>query len=74
MRGGAVMTVQITRLEHDAGALRRRHGVSEAAVARRILSLALVLERYSCAEAAKSCGGRFCCIFGLPDRSGQALP
>jgi transposase len=51
------MTVQITRLEHDADALRQHAGgVSAAPVARRLLALALVLEGHSRAEAAKSCG------------------
>jgi transposase len=51
------MTVQITRLEHDADALRQHAGrVSAAHVARRLLALALVLEGHSRAQAAKSCG------------------
>src|ERR1700761_1464330 len=51
------MTVQITRLEHDAAALRQHAGrVSEAPVARRLLALASVLEGHSRAEAARSCG------------------
>ena len=51
------MTVQITRLEHDAAALRQHAGrVSEAPVARRLLALASVLEGHSRAEAATSCG------------------
>jgi transposase len=51
------MTVQITRLEYDADALRQHAGrVSAAPVARRLLALALVLEGHSRAEAAKSCG------------------
>jgi transposase len=51
------MTVQITRLEHDADALRPHAArVSVAAVARRLLALALVLEGHSRVEAAKSCG------------------
>jgi len=51
------MTVQITRLEHDADTLRQHAGrVSAAAVARRLLALALILEGYSRADAAKSCG------------------
>ena len=51
------MTVQITRFEHDADALRQHAGrVSKAPVARRLLALALVLEGYSRADAAKSCG------------------
>ena len=51
------MTVQITRLEHDADALRRHAArVCVAAVARRLLALALVLEGHGRVEAAKSCG------------------
>ena len=51
------MTVPITRLEHDADALRQHAGrVDAAAVARRLLALALVLEGHSRADAAKSCG------------------
>jgi transposase len=51
------MTVQITRLEHDADALRQHAGrVSAAPVARRLLALALVLEGHSRAEAAESGG------------------
>ena len=51
------MTVQITRLEHDAEALRLHAGRASAApVARGLLALALVLEGHSRAEAAKSCG------------------
>ncbi len=51
------MTVQITRLGHDADALRRNAAcVSAAPVARRLLALALVLEGHGRAVAAKSCG------------------
>jgi transposase len=51
------MTVQITRLEHDADALRQHAGrVCAAPVARRLLALALVLEGHGRADAAKSCG------------------
>lgn len=51
------MTVQITRLEHDASALRQHAArVCVAAVARRLLALALVLEGHSRVEAARSCG------------------
>lgn len=51
------MTVQITRLEHDAAALRRHAGqTGEAPVVRRLLALALVLEGHSRADAAKRCG------------------
>jgi transposase len=51
------MTVQITRLEHDADSLREHAArVSEAPVARRLLALALVLEGQSRAAAARTCG------------------
>lgn len=51
------MTVQITRHEHDADALRRHAArVCAAPVARRLLALALVLEGHSRADAAMSCG------------------
>ena len=51
------MTVQITRLEHDADALRQHAGrVGAAPVARRLLALALVLEGHGRADAARSCG------------------
>ena len=51
------MTVQVTRLEHDADALRQHAAhTSAAAVARRLLALALVLEGHSRAKAAESCG------------------
>jgi transposase len=51
------MTVQITRLDHDADFLRQHAArVTEAAVARRLLALALVLEGHSRAEAARNCG------------------
>jgi transposase len=51
------MTVQITRLDCDAASLRQRAArVAEAAVARRLLALALVLEGHSRAEAASNCG------------------
>jgi transposase len=51
------MTVQITRLEHDADALRQHAARTSAApVARRLLALALVLEGYGRADAASSCG------------------
>jgi transposase len=57
MRSGTAMTVQITRLEHDADALRQHAAcVSGAPVARRLLALALVLEGHGRAEAARSCG------------------
>jgi transposase len=51
------MTVQITRVEHDADTLRQHAGrVGAAPVARRLLALALVLEGHSRAEAAQVCG------------------
>ena len=51
------MTVQITRLDHDADSLRQHAArVTEAGIARRLLALALVLEGHSRAEAARSCG------------------
>ncbi len=51
------MTVRVTRLEHDADALRQHaRRVSAAPVARRLLALALVLEGHRRAQAAKSCG------------------
>lgn len=51
------MTVQITRFEHDADALRQHAGrVCSAPVARRLLALALVLDGHDRADAAKSCG------------------
>lgn len=51
------MTVQITRLEHDAHALRQHAArVTEGCVARQLLALALVLEGHGRAEAAKGCG------------------
>ncbi len=50
------MTVQITRLEHDADTLRQHAGRASAApVARRLLALAWVLEGHGRADAAKSC-------------------
>jgi transposase len=50
------MTVQITRLEHDAQELRCQAGrVCAAPVARRLLALALVLEGHNRLEAAKRC-------------------
>src|SRR5271168_1437504 len=54
---GLAMTVRITRLEHDAEALRQRAAhVSAAPVARRLLALALVLQGHGRANAARSCG------------------
>jgi len=51
------MTVQITRLDHDADSLRQHAArVTEAGIARRLLALALVLEGHSRAEAARNRG------------------
>lgn len=51
------MTVKITRVEHDAAALRTAAArQSDAKVARRLLAIALVLEGRNRAEAAQSCG------------------
>jgi transposase len=51
------MTVRITRIEHDAAALRQHAArVGEAPVVRRLLALALVLEGHGRAEAATACG------------------
>ncbi len=51
------MTVQITRFEHDADALRQHAArISEAPVARRLLALALVLEGHGRAGAARNSG------------------
>lgn len=51
------MTVKITRVEHDAPALRAAAArQTDAKVARRLLALALVLDGRSRAEAAQSCG------------------
>jgi transposase len=51
------MTIQITRLEHDAGSLRWQAGRTAAApVARRLLALALVLEGHNRAVAANRSG------------------
>jgi transposase len=51
------MTMQITRLELDAVALRQQAAqTTEAPVVRRLLALALVLEGHGRADAAKSCG------------------
>jgi transposase len=51
------MTVQITRREHDADALRRHAARTSAApVARRLLGLASVLEGHGPADAARNCG------------------
>jgi transposase len=51
------MTVQITRVEHEAASLRQQAGrVAAGLVARRLLALALVLEGHSRAGAAQVCG------------------
>ena len=51
------MTVQITPLDCDAASLRHWAArVAEAAVARRLLAVALVLEGHSRMEAARNCG------------------
>jgi transposase len=51
------MTVQITRRDHEVVSMRDHASrVSEAAVARRLLALALVLEGHSRAHSAKTCG------------------
>ena len=51
------MTMQITRLEHNADAMRQHAGhVNAAPVARRLLASALVLEGHGQADAARSCG------------------
>ena len=51
------MTVKITRLEHDAAALRAEAAkATNAKVARRLLALALVLEGSNRRSAAQGCG------------------
>ena len=51
------MTVKITRLEHDAAALRSAAaGSTDAKVTRRLLAIALVLEGRKRTEAAQTCG------------------
>src|SRR6195952_4712099 len=51
------MTVQITRMEHDAATLRQHAArVDQAPVVRRLLALAFVLDGYGRAKAATSCG------------------
>lgn len=51
------MTVQITRVEHDADALRQYAArTSVAPVARRLLALALVLDGHGRADAARNAG------------------
>ena len=51
------MTVKITRVEHDAAALRSAaSGSDDANVTRRLLAIALVLEGRTRTEAAQTCG------------------
>jgi transposase len=51
------MTVKISRLEHDAAALRAAAAASsDAKVTRRVLAIALVLEGRPRTEAAQTCG------------------
>ena len=51
------MTVQITRMEHDAATLRQHAArVDQAPVVRRLLALAFVLDGHGRAKAATSCG------------------
>ena len=77
------MTVAITRMEHTAAVLRRYAASSaDAAVARRLLALALVLDGYKRADAARAAGmdGQTLCdwvhrynadgLAGLGDRHG----
>jgi len=57
MMVGAGMTVAITRMEHTAAELRRLAGGSDdAAVARRLLALALILDGRKRADAARLAG------------------
>ncbi len=57
MMMGADMTVAITRTEHTAADLRRLVGGSDdAAVARRFLELALILDGHKRADAARLAG------------------
>ncbi len=57
MMMGADMTVAITRTEHTAVDLRRLAGGSDdAAVARRLLALALILDGHKRADAARLAG------------------
>lgn len=57
MMVGADMTVAITRTEHTAAALRRHAACSvDAAVVRRLLALALVLDGCKREDAARSAG------------------
>jgi transposase len=54
---GTAMTVQITRFEHDADALRQHAARTSAApVARRLLALALVLDGHGRGGAARNSG------------------
>jgi transposase len=53
----AVMAVAITRTDYDAAGLRQAAAQSkDADAARRMLALAMILDGYSRAEAAKGCG------------------
>ncbi len=55
--GGAGMTVAITRTEHTAAGLRRLAGqADDAAVARRLLALALILDGHKREDAARLAG------------------
>ncbi len=68
---GADMTVAVTRTEHTAAALRRLAGGSDdAAVARRLLALALILDGHTRADAARLAGVK---PRGLPGMDRQAL-
>ncbi len=65
------MTVAVTRTEHTAAALRRLAGGSDdAAVARRLLALALILDGHTRADAARLAGVK---PRGLPGMDRQAL-
>ena len=81
------MTVAITRTEHTAAVLRQHAaGSADASVARRLLALALVLDGYKRAEAARAAGmdGQTLCdwvrrynaggLAGLGDRHGGGAP
>lgn len=81
------MTVAITRTEHTAAVLRRYAASSaDASVARRLLALALVLDGYKRADAARAGGmdGQTLCdwvhrynadgLAGLGDRHGGGAP
>ena len=86
-RVGADMTVAITRTEHTAAVLRRHAaGSADASIARRLLALALVLDGYKRADAARAAGmdGQTSCdwvrrcnadgLAGLGDRHGGGAP